>query len=166
LEPAPDAGEVCAPYRRAQSQDTPVSQAFIELFDSTSETISDTLGTIDAVYWDDTIPPSPLREPAPAPTFDHYETEWISRLSGYRPSPRRDHLAVAIAWFIDQTSTLDDGRHDNFWQTVDVASLLDWFQHDRSEVATALLAESRMGAFQGSGRRLHRGPAPDGARLA
>jgi hypothetical protein len=135
------------------SQDTPVSQAFIELFDSASEVIADAVDAIDTVYWDDTITPSPLREPAPVPAFDHYETEWTSRLSGYRPTPGRDNLAVAMAWFIDQTSTLDDGRHHNFWQTLDVATVLEWFQRDCSEIATALILENRMEAFRAAAER-------------
>ena len=76
------------------SPDTPVTQAFIELFDSKSNTIFDALSLLDTVHWNDTIPPSPLREPAPTPAFDHHETEWTSRVSGYCTSPCRDSLAL------------------------------------------------------------------------
>ncbi|AMV47839.1 hypothetical protein [Paraburkholderia caribensis] len=133
--------------------DAPVSQLFVELFHTASEQIVEALGNVDAVYWDGTIPPSPLRQPAPTPVFDHYETEWTSRLSGYRPSSGRDNLAVALSWFIDQTSFLDDGRHDNFWETVDVTTVLDWFRRDLPSIATSLTTENRMDALRTAAQR-------------
>lgn len=110
------------------------TELFREIFDTISADICNQLDELDAVEWGEPEPVAPVEmhagsESERAPLFDHHKGYWDSRRTDRFPK-EWEPLDFAVKLMADELGKMDNGRHENFWTTVDVSVVVGWLAND------------------------------------
>ncbi|WP_176053313.1 hypothetical protein [Paraburkholderia caribensis] len=106
---------------------------FREIFDATADDLFNHFEEGNVIEWGDPEPASSTGtkaglESESVPVFDHYKAYWDADQYPKDLEP----LDFAVKLLVDDLGRMDDGRHEDFWTTVDSSVVVSWLERERS----------------------------------